>query len=71
MTTVKNEVFIGLKHENCYLLEGDKPLVGQRESAGEGNFPTHSHQPSRENPGYTPMCAMDLNLLWCFYLLIQ
>ena len=28
MTTGKNEVFIGLQHENCYLVEGKEPLVG-------------------------------------------
>ena len=27
MNAAKNEVFIGLKHENCNLL-GDEPLVG-------------------------------------------
>ena len=29
MTTAKNEVFIGLWHENCYLVAGDKNLVGE------------------------------------------
>ena len=28
MTTVKNEVFIGLLHENCYLVGGGEKLVG-------------------------------------------
>ena len=28
MTTAKNEVFIGLYHENCYIGGGDKNLVG-------------------------------------------
>ena len=29
MNTAKNEVFIGLKHENCYLVGRNYPLRGQ------------------------------------------
>ena len=31
MTTAKNEVFLGLQHENCYLVRGEnKPLVVEK-----------------------------------------
>ena len=61
MTTAKDEVFIGLWHENCYLVvdqltfggrikiwwEGGSLLVttGRRESIGHSPY-----LPSRENP---------------------
>ena len=37
MTTVKNEVFIGLLHENCYLVGGEKNLLGGR-LRGQNSF---------------------------------
>ena len=34
MTTAKNEVFIGLYHENYYLVGGNSPLVGRKSIMG-------------------------------------
>ena len=43
MTTPKNEIFIGLQHENYYLVGGDKNLVGRGVyyggGGGGGGFP--------------------------------
>ena len=66
MTTAKNEFFIRLKHENCYLMggKGGHNLLGGRQSLLGGIFPggagmgkflasreTPPHSPNKENPG--------------------
>ena len=50
MTKFKNEDFIGLQHENCYLMEGKLTFGGERGMSKfwlvGGTLPF----PSRENP---------------------
>ena len=60
MTAAKNEVFIGLYHESCYLVLGDKNFMGRIFSGGEKwtNFQLVGGLPTIPSVGKTMHAAI-------------